>query len=258
MGPDIFRFLLCCVLVEHGIGFSRFAIDIFQRPRPRPMSDDIPNTKVEICGIDLVFAVDMSCSISNDNKAKVKRFIITAASSIPVRSQYSRIGVLTFSEKVYHVAYMNDYTRQAQLIERLKQMNTDPLTCGTRTDEGLRLARETYFSELFGSRKTRQKVLIVLSDGFTYPLSFQKDTFFQAALIHKAKIQTYVVGLPNIKLEDPPKNAKGVVNTRFTHEAAMEEWRKIASKPENVFTMSSFDQLFLKLNDIIKSACFTI
>ncbi|CAH1791281.1 unnamed protein product [Owenia fusiformis] len=218
----------------------------------------ISDTPVEICGIDLVFAADISCSISPANKAKVKKFIIAASSSIPVRSQYSRIGVLTFSDKVYHVAYMNEFTRQSQLIERLKAMTTEPLACGTRTDEGLREAREKYFSKMFGSRPDRQKVLIVLSDGFTYPTSFQKDTFYQANLIHKANIQTHVVGLPNLKLLNPPKDAKGKATNRFTPEAAREEWLKIASKPENVFTLSSFDQLFLQLNQIVKTACFTI
>ncbi|CAH1791284.1 unnamed protein product [Owenia fusiformis] len=212
----------------------------------------IPDRVVKVCGIDLVWAVDISCSIHPDNKEKVKKFINKAVRSIPVRAQYSRVGAFTFSDKIYNVAYMNQYLRQGQLMKALAAMRLEPDQCATMTNEALKAAREIYFNEEFGARSGRQKALIVLSDGFTYPKKFQEDTFHQAKLNHKRGIQTFVVGLPNDKLAQ--QNA-GDKNAAF---AGMVEWNAIASKPENVKTMRSFDELFDVVSDIIKAACFEL
>ncbi|CAH1791285.1 unnamed protein product [Owenia fusiformis] len=204
---------------------------------------------IKVCGIDLVWAVDISCSIDPDSKKKVRNFIVKATNKIPVRAQYSQVGVLTFSEKVYHVAYMNEFKRQGKLMDQIKKMKLEPDDCGTVTNEALYEARTKYFSEELGARKKRKKVLIVLSDGFTYPRSNIEDTFKQAKDVHKAGIEAFVLGMPNAKLVE-----QGADNIF----AGQEEWEAIATKPENIFKLTSFDDLGKIITRIIKEACLTI
>ncbi|CAH1792232.1 unnamed protein product [Owenia fusiformis] len=201
---------------------------------------------VKVCGIDLVFAVDISCSITMENKQIVKQFIYSAAKLLRIRSVYTLMGILSFAKTVYPVAHMNSYTRKRQLLNAIADMNLEIKgeDCGTSTWLALKNAREEYFHEDNGMREGYQNVLIVITDGETYPANMTSETKREAAINHMPKygIKSMVIALPNIR--------------RFGL-SGIDEWQAIASGDgdENIFNMNSFQQLKESLNMIIKRAC---
>ncbi|CAH1791287.1 unnamed protein product [Owenia fusiformis] len=203
----------------------------------------LSDNPVKICGIDLVWIVDISCSISIEDKMTVKRFLKRAVAQLPVRVHFTRIAMFGFSEKIYHVSFLNEYRRQAKLMEAIDGMTLTPTECATYTFSALEAARNVYLSREFGRRKARKAVVIVLTDGFTWPQERKLETLEQARLLHKTGVETYVVGLPNMK-----RNVS----------AGKDEWEAIATTPDKIYDLQSFSELQGIMDDISRSACFIL
>ncbi|CAH1792226.1 unnamed protein product [Owenia fusiformis] len=212
----------------------------------------ITDIKIPICGLDFVFAVDISCSINPDDKEKVRRFLESVVRRIPVRPPFSQVGIILFSKTVYDIAQLNSFVRRGQLLKVIKEMEMTPKECATATYLALKYAREVTFNEQNGARKGKKKVLIVVTDGMTYPVDKKNETLNMARANIRANITSYVVACPNLK-------AGGLIGH--------DEWNKIATGNDpdpvgvmdpNVFALDTFDQLREIINEIVNKACMTM
>ncbi|CAH1789252.1 unnamed protein product [Owenia fusiformis] len=198
----------------------------------------------EICGIDVIWTIDISCSIELGDKLKVKSFIRGVMRKLPIRPGFMQVGGLTFSRDIAHIGYLGQYKNPTITRQKFKNYTVVPESCGTATYDALETARTIYLSTDKGRREDKKAVLLMVTDGFTHPASRQNETFHQAELLHKIPgLETFVIGLPNIKRE-------GLEGT--------EEWVAIASKPENVFYLKTFDELKDIMNTIIRKSCETL
>ncbi|CAH1792229.1 unnamed protein product [Owenia fusiformis] len=212
----------------------------------------ITDIRIPICGLDFVFAIDISCSINPQDKEKIRKFLMSVIRRIPVRPPFSQVGIVLFSKSVYDIAQLNSYIRRGQLLNVVKDMNMKPKECGTSTWLALQYAREVSFNPQNGARKDKKKVLIVVTDGMTYPVEKKGETLEMAKANIRANITSYVVACPNM-------NAGGLIGH--------DEWNAIATGniddeegviDPNVYALDTFDQLRSIINKIVNKACLTM
>ncbi|CAH1790584.1 unnamed protein product, partial [Owenia fusiformis] len=107
------------------------------------------------------------------------------------------------------------------------------------------------FNKQNGAREGKKKVLIVVTDGMTYPGNKKWETINMAKANIRANIHSYVVALPAMN------------GTLIGHD----EWNAIATGNDpdpmgvmdpNVFALDTFDQLREIINDIVNKACMTM
>ncbi|CAH1790586.1 unnamed protein product, partial [Owenia fusiformis] len=109
-----------------------------------------------ICSIDIVFAVDISCSIHPDDKERVRRFLESVVRRIPVRPPFVQVGIILFSKTVYDIAQLNSFIRRGQLLKVIKEMEMKPKECATATYLALEYAREVTFNKQNGAREGKK------------------------------------------------------------------------------------------------------
>ncbi|CAH1791588.1 unnamed protein product [Owenia fusiformis] len=198
----------------------------------------VTNVNVDVCGIDLIWVVDISCSISNADKLKVKNFILAATKQLPVRPPFTQVGALAFSEKAYHILYMNSYNNKNKVLKALSIMPLTPDKCATATYEALYETRVTYLSKSRGNRPDKPDIVVVLTDGKTHPPEKAPETILRAKELKATGAQVFVLSLPNIKTLP-----------------GTDEWRAIASSEKNIYTLDSFDALKGMIKEITRKAC---
>ncbi|CAH1779206.1 unnamed protein product, partial [Owenia fusiformis] len=164
----------------------------------------------------------------------------------------TRIGIVSFSKKIFHVAFLNNTQNKFQYKRTVKQMNLvlEPgrslrRDCGTSTNKALESVRLDYFTPRGGDRPEKPNILFVLSDGLTVPAVNKNLTILEAEKLKKMKIPTFVMGLPNQRQIE--------LNKRNVY-IGDEEWFAIASAPENVFKME-FDTLTRKIAFLASQVC---
>ncbi|CAH1779205.1 unnamed protein product [Owenia fusiformis] len=219
--------------------------------RPSYFDQGVERPVVLACGIDLVFAVDVSCSITDSNKLQIQKFLMSIADVITIGPLSTRIGIVSFSKKIFHVAFLNNTQNKFQYKRTIKQMNLvlEPgrslrRDCGTSTNAALESVRLDYFTPRGGDRPDKPNILFVISDGLTKPEENKNLTIKEAKMLKKIT-PTYVMGLPNQRQVE--------LNKRNVY-IGDEEWYAIASKPENVFKME-FDTLTRKIAFLASQVC---
>ncbi|CAH1779209.1 unnamed protein product [Owenia fusiformis] len=204
------------------------------------------------CGIDIVFAVDVSCSITDSNKRQIQNFLMSIADVITIGPVSTRIGIIAFAKQIFHVALLNNTQNKFHYKRTVNQMNMvlEPgrnlrRDCGTATNEALRSVRLEYFTPRGGDRPDKQNILVVLSDGLTVPKENKNKTLSEAQMIRDMNIPSYVMGLPNQRQLDLGRRNIYIGD---------EEWYAIASAPENVFKME-FKTMSRKIALIADQVC---
>ncbi|CAH1782595.1 unnamed protein product, partial [Owenia fusiformis] len=195
------------------------------------------------CGIDIVIAIDTSCSITDEDKNTTREFIIDLARTINIGPgpTESQLGVLTYNDGIQHQFYLNDAKTNDEAIKLAENINTTPLGCRTHTHTALEVIRNDYFTAANGDRPNAANIGLVLTDGITIPPRFGKNTIAQAQLTKDAGIEMYVVALPSESKRDRDES----------------EWRAIASDKveDHFYNVESFTDLTSIITDLSVAVC---
>ncbi|CAH1791562.1 unnamed protein product [Owenia fusiformis] len=175
------------------------------------------NFKKDLC-IDIVFALDRSCSIPEEDLHNEYRIIEETINGIAgFGRNKTRIGLVTFDINARVVFGFNDEatsTREGLLakLRELKREGTAPDRCKTFTWEALKLARED--PRLFGGvdkNSDREKIIMLVTDGVPFETEKNREemadeTIAEGALNDAAGIKTMIFTLKNKQGNLPPKN----------------------------------------------------
>ncbi|CAH1774623.1 unnamed protein product [Owenia fusiformis] len=185
--------------------------------------------------VDIVFAVDTSCSIVPIDKENIRTFMTEMARAFELSTDPNRgvqMGALTFNAETTPVTYLNDASDPEKVITKIEHMElnlANDKLCRTSTFDALKMTETEFFSVEKGDRPNVKNIVVLLSDGATKPDNKQPRTFqYSDDLREKAEI--IVVALPQGC--DPKKN-KSKCSPKLV---GWVEWNYIAGGERNVFS----------------------
>ncbi|XP_033728441.1 uncharacterized protein LOC117317678 isoform X2 [Pecten maximus] len=200
-----------------------------ETPKPSPS----PTTSG--CGlarVDIVFVIDSSTSVGQENFQKQINFVKQLLSNSDVDSGAVRAGALIYSTGVEVQFQLNDYDNKADMFEAID--NIMYVYGSTNTADGLRTMRQEMFTTVNGDRPDVMNIAIVITDGVSNINS--RRTIPEAESAHGDGIFVYTVGI-------------GLTDTT--------ELDAIATPPasSNSFVVDSFDELEGFEQKVLKSLC---
>uniref|UniRef100_A0A8C5F2R0 VWFA domain-containing protein n=1 Tax=Gopherus evgoodei TaxID=1825980 RepID=A0A8C5F2R0_9SAUR len=180
---------------------------------------EVEGRKAKATLADIVFLVDTSTSIGQENFQKVKNFLYTLVSSLNVSSDQIRVGLAQYSDETFTVFLLNQYSLKSDILEQIQNL---PYRSGeSYTGTALDFVRTTYFTESAGSRVLENvpQVVILVTDGES-----NDEVKMPANKLKARSISVYVIG---INVQDTTK------------------LQEIANKPLNkfLFSIDSYDVL---------------
>ncbi|XP_061187018.1 collagen alpha-1(XIV) chain-like [Saccostrea echinata] len=170
--------------------------------------------------MDLVFILDSSTSVGNDNFDKMKAFVKKFLQPANIGCGEVRVGLMTFSTQVTIEFHLNTYYTKAEVFDAIDNV---PWRYGsTNTADGLKTMNEEMFFKTNGDRPGVQNICIFMTDGVSN-INYEK-TIPEAEKAREKGIHIYAIG---IALKD------------------LREVFGIASQPAslNVFAVDSFVEL---------------
>ena len=179
---------------------------------------------------DIQFLLDASGSVGAPDFSKQKSFVANFARSFTIGPNNIRIGVTTFSSAVHPQFSLNKYNGKSALVNAIR--NIPYSKGGTNTDIALKWVASNSFNKSAGDRNNAANIVIVMTDGKSRNSSLTKQ---EANRLHRAGIKVFAIGIGSKVVKDELKN--------------------IASSPENVFTVVSFNVLDSILSELKKSTC---
>ncbi|CAH1796763.1 unnamed protein product [Owenia fusiformis] len=204
---------------------------------------------LSFCGMDLMVVIDMSCSISDENKTTVVNFVQDLISKFVISPLHVKIAGISYASKVNNIQTFNEGRNRPITMRNFKRMTREDGRCHTVTDDALEAVRDIYFKEVMGDRPLYKNVLLLLTDGHSYKGKkvdkemLSNKTIALGAELRKNGVLTIIVGLP--------KKRKGTL-------AGMNEWLGIAGDPENILYMNTFDELETKIQLIAEKSCVSL
>ncbi|CAH1775084.1 unnamed protein product [Owenia fusiformis] len=210
----------------------------------------VADTSTSVCGVDVCWIVDMSCSISSEDKARVKKFVSTVTRKFPLGPAFSQISGSTYGDTTEPFIYLNSYNNPRKVREAIMNMATNLKPCATKTYLALREAREVHLTEEKGRRPDRSAVCIVMTDGMTHPPTMKSETIAEADKLRKLCTILLII-LPNTS-ENRGISIKEKTRLR------LEEFAKIQPDPSLRLDLRSFEELDSVVNEISKKTCFKV
>ncbi|KAK1172363.1 collagen alpha-6(VI) chain-like [Acipenser oxyrinchus oxyrinchus] len=187
---------------------------------------------------DIVFLVDESGSIGNQNFQQIRNFIRRTVDSLDVDPKKVRVGVVLYSDTPKVEFYLNTFSQKADILQYIKTL---PYRGGgTNTGAAINFLKNNVFTKGTGSRMTQgvQQIAVVITDGVS-----QDNVSSPAASLRRAGVKIFAVGIQN---------------------ASPTELKQIASHPSRTYVytvgsylkLSSLEGTLQKLicNDIISLA----
>ena len=182
---------------------------------------------------DLAFVVDTSGSITDENFKKQKDFVKALASSF---------DPITTSHKLALISYSGDAQIEASFKDKMDQKGFEkaidrvPHSKGrTRLDKALDLASSQLFTASGGTRDSKRKVMIILTDGRQ---SQDYDTVPLAVAVRPLRqlgVKIYAVAIGD--------------------EVDLSELNQMTDNKDDVIPVSGFDDLANMANDIALKSC---
>ncbi|MEQ2191314.1 hypothetical protein XENOCAPTIV_026363, partial [Xenoophorus captivus] len=183
---------------------------------------------------DIVFIVDESGSIGDQNFQLVRSFLYSIISGLEISPKRVRVGIVMYNNEPRAQVYLNTFKKKDELLNFI---NILPYNGGgTNTGAALNFSRENVFITEKGSRKDKgvEQVAVVITDGES------QDNVIQAAAdLRRAGVTVYSVGVQN---------------------ANEHELRQMASYPpqKHVFIVDSFAKLKSLEQSLQKTLCYNI
>ncbi|XP_073488307.1 collagen alpha-1(XIV) chain isoform X1 [Aquarana catesbeiana] len=193
--------------------------------RPPTPPPTIPAAR-EVCKsarADLVFLVDGSWSIGDDNFHKVTRFLYnTAGAMADIGPEGTQVGVAQYSDDARTEFKLNSHKNKASLLAAINAISYKG--GNTKTGRAIKHVREDIFTVESGMRKGVPRVLVVITDGRS-----QDETVTFANQMHLEGFSIFAIGVAD---------------------ADYSELVNIGSKPSerHVFFVDDFD-MFKKIED---------
>uniref|UniRef100_UPI0037E74C95 collagen alpha-6(VI) chain isoform X2 n=1 Tax=Semicossyphus pulcher TaxID=241346 RepID=UPI0037E74C95 len=183
---------------------------------------------------DIVFIIDESGSIGNQNFQLVRTFLHSIVSGLEVSPSKVRVGIVMYNDVATAQVHLNTFNDKNELLKFIKIL---PYRGGgTNTGFALNYTRENVFIKQMGSRKEKgvQQVAVVITDGES-----QDDVSRPAADLRRAGVTVYAVGVKD---------------------ADEAELKQIASYPTNkhMFVVDSFAKLKSLEQTLQKRMCVNI
>ncbi|CAH1790838.1 unnamed protein product [Owenia fusiformis] len=211
------------------------------------------------CGIDLVFVVDMSYSISPDNKIKMKKVIQQLLAQIRIGPEFTMVAGLTYGAETKPFLYISSFNDKKNIREATDKMVMNPRK-GTATHLALRETREAMLRTKNGRRQNHKAVVIVMTDGCTNPPEKSDETIAEAQRLKDPESYEAGVSSPEVFLMTFPNEKLDNVKDLAPEEREKlegikkREFEAIPSKAENRFD-ATFDNMKDKLNLILRTSC---
>ncbi|XP_074006679.1 LOW QUALITY PROTEIN: collagen alpha-6(VI) chain-like [Numenius arquata] len=175
---------------------------------------------------DVMFLLDSSSSIGDENFRKMKNFTRELVNIIYVSADRMQIGVVQFSHEPKEEFKLNTYSTKRDILSAIDGIS--PLQSTTLTGEALKFMLK-YFEASGGSRHAVKKVLILITDGES-----QDEVEAPARVLRHKGIIIYSVGVFN------------------ANKTQLEE---ISGKRERVFYVENFDILSQINSNLIFEMC---
>ncbi|XP_036446136.1 LOW QUALITY PROTEIN: collagen alpha-6(VI) chain [Colossoma macropomum] len=176
---------------------------------------------------DIVFLVDGSSSIGDEDFLKVKQFLHTFIEGLDVRSDKIRVGLVQFSNDPHQEILLGKYANKKELLEKVHELIYRK--GGTETGKALNFLQNHYFTQAGGSRigQNVPQIAVVITDGDS-----GDDMKTPATELRNKGVLIFTIGV-------------GDVNTT--------ELQSIASKPHRRFLIN-----FSNYQELVKATASTM
>ncbi|XP_041363645.1 uncharacterized protein LOC121379208 [Gigantopelta aegis] len=139
---------------------------------------------------DIIFALDSSSSIWEDDFKQQLNFVANVANSFILGQNNIQVGVVTFGSDVRLDFHLNAHTSPTDLMAALK--NISYLGGGTNTGSAIRYIRKEMFREKHGGRPWAAKILVLVTDGLSQNTT---STLMEASFAHYNNIEVFAIGV---------------------------------------------------------------
>lgn len=112
---------------------------------------------------DIVFIVDSSGSVGDEDFRKVMDFVYRTIDSLDIKSGLYNIGLITFSDQARIEFYLNSFTTKEEIENATASVRY--IYGSTHTAMALHTARQTLFTEENGDRPDAPNLAIIITDG---------------------------------------------------------------------------------------------
>lgn len=188
-------------------------------------------TFVECVPVDLVFVMDDSGSVSEENFQTMLTFASDLLNSFKIGEKDTRVGLITFSSSARRIFNFDAYSLRTQIQTAIKETLYN--AGGTNTADALQEARQMFvFND--AKRSNALSLAIVLTDGQS---NSAVDTVDSANNLHNADVMVFCIGIGSNLNEN--------------------ELRAIASNPDDKFLINAndFTTLHSKITQLTNSLC---
>ena len=112
---------------------------------------------------DIVFVMDSSGSVGEENFQRMKEFIKDILQQLNVVSCKYRIGLVKYGSSAFVQFHLNSYNTTAELMTAIDGVG---FSFGyTFTADALRVTREEVFTNTTGDRPEAKNIIVLLTDG---------------------------------------------------------------------------------------------
>ncbi|XP_052799564.1 sushi, von Willebrand factor type A, EGF and pentraxin domain-containing protein 1-like [Mya arenaria] len=200
------------------------------KPPMKPMPQPGPITPKSECRsmMDLVLVLDGSDSISTEDYQTQRVALNELVKGYHLGPKESRVGLVVYSSTIAQSVPLTD-NRELLMQETINLVHPRD---GTMTNLGIEKMIELFKDPVHGGRKDVPWICIVITDGQS---KFPQRTFKQAENAKSLGINMFTVGISHFIDEN--------------------ELKKIATTPNQVLTLNTFDQLLVSLQSLMKVVC---
>ncbi|XP_077159547.1 collagen alpha-4(VI) chain-like isoform X2 [Paroedura picta] len=182
---------------------------------------------------DLVFLVDGSWSINQENFRTIQDFLYTLVNNFDIGEDKVQIGLIQYSDQPRNEFFLNTYQRKEDILYNIQNLHYKG--GGTKTGESLQFMLDTQFNEMAGSRRSKgiPQIAVVITDG-----QAQDNICEPAEAVKNAGITLYAIGIKD---------------------AVLSELQEIASDPDerHVYSVEDFVALQGISQNILQVLCTT-
>ena len=190
---------------------------------------------------DIVFLVDSSGSIYEENWPTVREFMKSIVRDYTIGPNNVRIGVAIFADNVQPIFELNTYSTQYEILNAIERIPF--LGTSTNTPAAIRYMRNTMFTAQNGDRSFAPNAAIIITDGVPRVPNDVNEarrlTLQEADLARRQGINMFTVGIGP--------------------ELTTEFLAQIADQPTNthVFQVNQVRELETILNQVSAATCNT-
>ncbi|XP_061170059.1 transmembrane matrix receptor MUP-4-like [Saccostrea echinata] len=207
-----------------------FLMDSISNILTNPMGTPNPLLHCNLKPADIVFLLDSSGSEGARHFREQLNFVKNFVNEFDIGPSNVQISVVSFATRVRENFNLKRYHTKADLLNAIDKI---PYMSGsTHTADAITYAIQHSFTPIAGDRAPVTDVMFVVTDGQSISPTATKQA---ANLVHKAGVKTFAIGVGN--------------------SISKQELLNIASDPQHVFHVSSFDALHLLQSELRNKTC---